>query len=66
MINFGYKFKKIFTIDCLAAALFDCIWELCYKELRDMYDAKQQLFNKEIANHQKKIEVEEKKLQAIN
>ena len=26
MINFGYKLKKIFTIDCLAAALFDCIW----------------------------------------
>lgn len=46
MIMFGYKFKKIFTIDCLAAALFDCIWELCYKELREIYDAKEQLFNK--------------------
>ena len=26
LINFGYKTRKIFTIDCLAAALFDCIW----------------------------------------
>ena len=55
MINFGYKLKKIFTIDCLAAALFDCIWEACYKELKDIYDAKEALFNKEQAAHQKKI-----------
>lgn len=31
LINFGYRSRKIFTIDCLAAALFDCIWEMCYK-----------------------------------
>ena len=46
MVNFGYKCKKIFTIDCLAAALFDCIWEACYKELTDIYDAKEALFQK--------------------
>lgn len=55
MINFGYKCKKIFTIDCLAAALFDCIWEACYKELKDIYDTKEAFFNKEILAHQKKV-----------
>jgi phosphatidylinositol kinase/protein kinase (PI-3 family) len=56
IIIFGYKFKKIFTIDCLAAALFDCIWDQCYKQLKDTYELKEQLFTKEITNHQKKIE----------
>ena len=56
MINFGYRSKKIFTIDCLAAALFDCIWEACYKEMMGIYDTKENQFHKEVAHHQKKIE----------
>lgn len=55
MINFGYRSKKIFTIDCLAAALFDCIWEACYKEMVGIYDAKENQFTKEVTHHQKKI-----------
>ena len=31
LINFGYKMQRVFTIDCLAATLFDCIWVTCYK-----------------------------------
>ncbi len=55
LINFGYRCRKIFTIDCLAAAVFDCIWEACYKELTDTYNAKDALFVKESENHQHKI-----------
>ncbi len=47
LINFGYRSRKIFTIDCLAAAVFDCIWEACHKELLDTYNAKETLFAKE-------------------
>ena len=56
MINFGYRSRKIFTIDCLAAALFDCIWEMCYKELYDTYNQKYEFFAKESEGHQIKIE----------
>lgn len=41
LINFGYRCRKIFTIDCLAAAVFDCIWDACYKELLDTYNHKE-------------------------
>ena len=46
LINFGYRSRKIFTIDCLAAAVFDCIWDLCYKELLDTYQSKETQFTK--------------------
>jgi hypothetical protein len=56
LVNFGYKSRKIFTIDCLAAALFDCIWEMCYQELFDTYVQKEDLFAKDFESHQIKIE----------
>lgn len=56
MINFGYRCRKLFTIDCLAAAVFDCIWQACYKELVDTYAAKEALFTKEAEAHVAKIE----------
>ena len=55
LINFGYKSRKIFTIDCLAAAVFDCIWEACHKELNDTYNAKDNQFKDELTNHQSNI-----------
>lgn len=66
LINFGYRSRKIFTIDCLAAALFDCIWEACYKELFDTYNAKDALFVKQVEAHQGKIESNQKKLEAVS
>lgn len=65
LINFGYRSRKIFTIDCLAAALFDHIWQACYRELIDTYHAKDVLFVKEAEAHQAKIEANEKKLEAV-
>lgn len=65
LINFGYKLQKVFTIDCLAATLFDCIWATCFKELLKMYATKQDLFAKEIQNHQKRIEKNEKRLEEV-
>lgn len=56
LINFGYRSRKIFTIDCLAAAVFDCIWEACYKELLETYNSKEVLFVKEADAHAAKIE----------
>ena len=66
LINFGYRCRKIFTIDCLAAALFDYIWEACYKELLDTYVNKDALFIKETELHQAKIVENEKKLEDVN
>jgi hypothetical protein len=63
LVNFGYKMQKVFTIDCLAATLFDCIWLTCYKELLKVYASKQDIFAKEIINHQKRIEKNEKRLE---
>jgi len=34
LINYAYSSRKIFTIDCLAAAVFDCIWDHSYKDLK--------------------------------
>jgi len=55
LINYGYNSRKIYTIDCLAAAVFDCIWENCYKDLRELYVEKEAQFKKEIEFHEKKI-----------
>jgi hypothetical protein len=65
LINFGYRCRKIFTIDCLAAAVFDCIWEACYKELLDTYNNKELLFAKEAEAHAARIEASEKRLEAV-
>jgi hypothetical protein len=65
LINFGYRCRKIFTIDCLAAAVFDCIWEACYKELLDTYNNKEVLFAKETEAHTAKIEASEKRLEIV-
>ena len=66
LINFGYRSRKLFTIDCLAAALFDCIWSACHRELVDTYNAKDALFAKETETHQAKIESNEKRLEEVN
>ena len=62
MINFGYRSRKLFTIDCLAAALFDYIWNGCYKDLFELYAEKLIIFEKESAEHLKKMEINEKAL----
>lgn len=65
LINFGYRSRKMFTIDCLAAAVFDCIWEACYKELLDTYNNKEVLFTKEADSHAAKIEASEKRIEIV-
>lgn len=65
LINFGYRCRKIFTIDCLAAAVFDCIWDACYKELLDTYNHKEAQCVKETESHQAKIEASEKRLEVV-
>ncbi len=40
IILFGYKLTRVFTIDCLAATLFDCIWLNSFKDLFKLYTTK--------------------------
>ncbi len=55
VILFGYKQQRIFTIDCLAASLIDCIWANCLKDILKLLVSKEEQHTKELSNLQKKI-----------
>lgn len=65
LINFGYRCRKIFTIDCLAAAVFIVSGRACYKELLETHNNKEVLFAKETEAHTAKIEASEKRLEIV-
>lgn len=66
LIQFGYKLSKVFSIDCLAASLFDCIWATCTKEMLRVYSVKEVQFAKEVQDRQKKVEKAEKRVEELD
>ena len=66
LVLFGYKLSKIFTIDCLASSLFDCIWTTCTKDILKIYSSKEAQFLKEIIDRQKRVEKAEKRIEELD
>lgn len=65
LICFGYKLFKYYTIDCLTASLADAIWIGCVKETIKHFNAREEIFTKEIQAYNKRLQVAEKKYEII-
>lgn len=65
-VEFGYKQKRLFNIDCQTASLIDAINDSCYADMNTFLKKQSDIFNKEMAQWKKKLKTDEEKQEEAN
>ena len=64
-VEFGYKQKRLFNINCQTASLIDAVNDECYRDMDTFMKKRIDFFNKEIGQWKKKEAALLKKLEKI-
>jgi hypothetical protein len=65
-VEFGYKQKRLFNIDCQTAGLIDAINDSCYADMNSFLKKQTDFFSKEVTQWKKKLKTDEEKQEEAN